>query len=127
MVVLEAKSEKRSWQRDAPRIEHSVSQCLMDVLKLGQKKAFIPNHLTKGEDGTCVQPRVAVGHIRKGSIDHVGTSMSLNRFNSRVVLDQNENISKDLMWSGRGLIGHKPGAVRVICGTTVTMHVENRL
>ena len=126
MVVLKAK-KKRSCQRDAPRIEHSVSQCLMDVLKLGQKKAFIPNHLTKGEDGTCVQPRVAVGHIRKGSIDHVGTSMSLNRFNSRVVIDQNEDISMNLMWSGRGLVGHKPRAVRVISGTTVTMHDGKRV
>ena len=72
----------------------------MYVLEFGQRKAFIPNHLAKGGDGTCIQPRVAIGRVSKGSIDHVGTAISLNRFD-RLVIDQNEDIAMDLMWNRR--------------------------
>ena len=52
--------------------------------------------LRKGDDSPHVQPWLAVGGIPNGWINHIGASQGLNGFNIWLLVDNHQDISKDV-------------------------------
>ena len=105
----------------------SVHEGFVNIRDVSVDETTGINDLPQGENSSPVQPRISIGRLPNGTVDHIGASTGLNVRNRREVVNDNEDTAKEKPRNGYMILRNIPTLVRVGFSTNLTAHDNGRV